>query len=241
MHAGKLPHFEKMPVRQCAALGLVCGSGDGDHGERLFTETVERTVQWLLGGSCATPGGRLDIRAWTPTRRGNEGPLLRLAAAIPRASRRSPLPKGNTPLFAPIRASMGPANFRKAMAPVAYQLERLDAIGRSRSQLAPVRGVYRAALLIAAQIKLLQAARSAVRPGLDDKISGKAKGTRWRLAGLATAAALSGPRGITPTPPTPHCATCAACTGRTGGCWLTSAARCGAAAPPISRRLCVLA
>jgi uncharacterized protein YyaL (SSP411 family) len=173
----EIPHFEKMLYDNALLLALYAEAAAAT-GERLFTETVERTVEWLLremrDGEAALYSS-LDADS-----EGHEGRFY----VWQRDSVQQALTPQEYALFAPRFGLDGPANFEGA-----WHLcvrSSLDAIAGAQQLLVDA---VRAGL-DSAQIKLLQLRDLRVRPGLDDKIL--ASWNALAITGLATAARCLG-------------------------------------------------
>ena len=173
----EIPHFEKMLYDNALLLGLYAEAAAAT-GERLFTETVERTVQWLLR-ELRDAGGAL-YSSLDADSEGHEGRFYVWQSDTVQQA----LTPQEYALFAPRFGLDGPANFEGA-----WHLcvrSSLDAIaGTQQLSVDAVR-----AAIDSAQIKLLQLRDLRVRPGLDDKIL--ASWNALAIAGLATAARCLG-------------------------------------------------
>jgi len=173
----EIPHFEKMLYDNALLLALYAEAAAAT-GERVFAETVERTVQWLLR-ELRDAGGAL-YSSLDADSEGHEGRFY----VWQRDSVEQALTPQEYALFAPRFGFDGPANFEGA-----WHLcvrSSLDSIaGTQQLSVDAVRaGIDRA------QIKLLQLRDLRVRPGLDDKIL--ASWNALAIAGLATAARCLG-------------------------------------------------
>jgi len=173
----EIPHFEKMLYDNALLLGLYAEAAAAT-GERLFAETTERTVEWLLRELRSSDGAlysSLDADS-----DGHEGRFY----VWQRDEVQQALTAPQYPLFAARFGLDGPANFEGA-----WHLcvrSGLDAIA-GKHQL-PV-DVVRAELS-GACTTLLQLRGTRVRPGLDDKVL--ASWNALAIAGLATAARCLG-------------------------------------------------
>jgi uncharacterized protein YyaL (SSP411 family) len=173
----EIPHFEKMLYDNALLLGLYAEAAVAT-GERLFADTVERTVQWMLREIHDGDGAlysSLDADS-----EGDEGRFY--------VWQRDAVQQALTPhefaVFAPRFGLDGAANFEHE-----WHLcvrASLDAIAAAR-QLSV--DEVRAALLNA-QSKLMRLRDLRVRPGLDDKLL--ASWNALAIAGLATAARCLG-------------------------------------------------
>jgi uncharacterized protein YyaL (SSP411 family) len=173
----EIPHFEKMLYDNALLLGLYAEAAAAT-GERLFAETVERSVEWMLR-ELRDAGGAL-YSSLDADSEGQEGRFY----VWQRDSVQQALTPQEYALFAPRFGLDGPANFEGA-----WHLcvrSSLDAIAGAQQLSADA---VRAAL-DSAQIKLMQLRDLRVRPGLDDKIL--ASWNALAIAGLATAARCLG-------------------------------------------------
>src|SRR3984885_14980771 len=173
----EIPHFEKMLYDNAQLLALYAEAAAAT-GERLFADTVERTVQWLLR-ELRDAGGAL-YSSLDADSGGHEGRFYVWQSDTVQQA----LTPQEYALFAPRFGLDGPANFEGA-----WHLcvrSSLDAIaGTQQLSVDAVR-----AAIDSAQIKLLQLRDLRVRPGLDDKIL--ASWNALAIAGLATAARCLG-------------------------------------------------
>jgi uncharacterized protein YyaL (SSP411 family) len=173
----EIPHFEKMLYDNAALLGLYAEAAVAT-GERLFADTVERTVQWILREIHDGDGAlysSLDADS-----EGHEGRFY----VWQRESVRQALTPQEYAVFAPRFGLDGAANFEGE-----WHLcvrSSLDSIAAAQ-QLSV--DEVRAALL-SAESKLMRLRDLRVRPGLDDKVL--ASWNALAIAGLATAARCLG-------------------------------------------------
>ena len=189
----EIPHFEKMLYDNALLLGLYAEAAAAT-GERLFAETAERTVEWMLrelrGGDGdaepADPGAAVSAAAafsagalYSSLDADSEGHEGRFYVWQPEQVQQALTPRQYA-LFAARFGLDGPANFEGA-----WHLcvrSGLDAIGEQHQlSVDAVR-----AELSGACAALLQLRAERVRPGLDDKVL-----TSWNalaITGLATAA-----------------------------------------------------
>ena len=179
----EIPHFEKMLYDNALLLGLYAEAAAAT-GERLFADTAERTVEWLLRELRGGDGEPADAGALYSSldadSEGHEGRFY----VWQRDEVQQALTPRQYPLFAARFGLDGPANFEGAW----HLCVRSgpDAIAEQH-QLSP--DAVRAELSDACAT-LLQLRAERVRPGLDDKVL-----SSWNalaIAGLATASRCLG-------------------------------------------------
>jgi uncharacterized protein len=184
----EIPHFEKMLYDNAQLLALYAESAAAT-GERLFAETAERIVEWLLremrGGSEATGDGgqRCEGALFSSLDADSEGHEGRFYV-WQREQVQQALTAQQYAVFAPHFGLDRAANFEGAW----HLCVRagIDAIaGQQQLSADAVR-----AALSGARATLLQIRARRVRPGLDDKVL--ASWNALAIAGLATAARCLG-------------------------------------------------
>jgi len=152
-------------------------------GERLFADTVERTVEWLLRELRGNADARCDGALYSSLDADSEGHEGRFYVWDREAVQQALTPQEYA-VFAPRFGLDGAANFEHQ-----WHLcvrSSLDAIAALQElSVDQVR-----ALLHSAQSKLMQQRELRVRPGLDDKVL--ASWNALAIAGLATAARCLG-------------------------------------------------
>jgi uncharacterized protein YyaL (SSP411 family) len=178
----EIPHFEKM-LYDNALLLAVYAEAAAATGERLFADTVEHTVEWLLRELRAPADVASDAALYSSLDADSEGHEGRYYVWDREAVQQALTPQEYV-VFAPHFGLDGAANFEHH-----WHLcvrSSLDAIA-AQQQLSvdQVR-----ALLRSAQHKLLQLRELRVHPGLDDKVL--ASWNALAIAGLATAARCLG-------------------------------------------------
>jgi len=178
----EIPHFEKMLYDNALLLALYAEAAAAT-GERLFVETAERIVEWLLremrGGSEAHCEGAL-FSSLDADSEGHEGRFY----VWQREQVQQALSAQQYAVFAPHFGLDRAANFEGAW----HLCVRagIDAIaGQQQLSADAVR-----AELSGARATLLQIRAQRVRPGLDDKVL--ASWNALAIAGLATAARCLG-------------------------------------------------
>jgi uncharacterized protein YyaL (SSP411 family) len=176
----EIPHFEKM-LYDNALLLSVYAEAAAATGERLFADTVERTVEWLLrelraGADADAQGDGALYSSLDADSEGHEGRFY----VWDRETVQQALSPQEYAVFAPRFGLDGAANFEHQ-----WHLcvrSSLDAIGAARQlSVDELR-----ALLHSAQDKLMRLRDLRVRPGLDDKVL--ASWNALAIAGLASAA-----------------------------------------------------
>jgi uncharacterized protein YyaL (SSP411 family) len=187
----EIPHFEKMLYDNAQLLALYAQAAAAT-GERLFADTVARTVTFLLGelrgaADPSTAEAHADVAAagalyssLDADSEGHEGRFY----VWRRETVQQALPAPQWRVFAARFGLDGPANFEGE-----WHLcvrSSLDAI--AEAQQLTVDQVRE--LLHAAQLTLLQLRALRVRPGLDDKVL--ASWNALAISGLATAARCLG-------------------------------------------------
>jgi uncharacterized protein YyaL (SSP411 family) len=174
----EIPHFEKMLYDNALLLGVYAEAAAAT-GERLFADTVERTVAWLLRELRAGADSGCDGALYSSLDADSEGHEGRFYVWEREAVQQALTPQEYA-VFAPRFGLDGAANFEHQ-----WHLcvrSSLDAIAAAQQlSVDEVR-----ALLDSAQIKLMQLRDLRVRPGLDDKVL--ASWNALAIAGLATAA-----------------------------------------------------
>jgi uncharacterized protein YyaL (SSP411 family) len=174
----EIPHFEKM-LYDNALLLAVYAEAAAATGERLFADTVEHTVTWLLRELRAGAGSRCDGALYSSLDADSEGHEGRFYV-WDREAVQQVLTAQEYAVFAPRFGLDGPANFEHQ-----WHLcvrSSLDAIAAAQQlSVDQVR-----ALLRDAQGKLMRLRDLRVRPGLDDKVL--ASWNALAIGGLATAA-----------------------------------------------------
>jgi uncharacterized protein YyaL (SSP411 family) len=178
----EIPHFEKM-LYDNALLLSVYAEAAAATGERLFADTVERTVEWLLRELRGNADARCDGALYSSLDADSEGHEGRFYVWDREAVQQALTPQEYA-VFAPRFGLDGAANFEHQ-----WHLcvrSSLDAIAALQElSVDQVR-----ALLHSAQSKLMQQRELRVRPGLDDKVL--ASWNALAIAGLATAARCLG-------------------------------------------------
>ena len=180
----EIPHFEKMLYDNALLLGVYAEAAAAT-GERLFADTVEHTVAWLLRELRAGADSGCDGALYSSLDADSEGHEGRFYVWEREAVQQALTPQEYA-VFAPRFGLDGAANFEHQ-----WHLcvrSSLDAIAAAQQlSVDEVR-----ALLHSAQIKLMQLRDLRVRPGLDDKVL--ASWNALAIAGLATAARCLGAR-----------------------------------------------
>jgi len=183
----EIPHFEKM-LYDNALLLAVYAEAAAATGERLFADTVARTVDWMLreigGGSAAGRNGDADDGALYSSldadSEGHEGRFY----VWQRETVQRALSPSEWGLFATRFGLDGPANFEGQW----HLCVRSSIESIAETQHLSIDELR--AALHSAQTKLLQLRALRIRPGLDDKVL-----SSWNalaIAGLATAARCLG-------------------------------------------------
>ena len=183
----EIPHFEKM-LYDNALLLAVYAEAAAATGERLFADTVARTVDWMLreigGGSAAGRNGDADDGALYSSldadSEGHEGRFY----VWQRETVQQALSPSEWSLFATRFGLDGPANFEGQW----HLCVRSSVESIAETQHLSIDELR--AALHSAQTKLLQLRALRIRPGLDDKVL-----SSWNalaIAGLATAARCLG-------------------------------------------------
>ncbi|MGA2862069.1 MAG: thioredoxin domain-containing protein [Steroidobacteraceae bacterium] len=183
----EIPHFEKM-LYDNALLLAVYAEAAAATGERLFADTVARTVDWMLreigGGSAAGRNGDADDGALYSSldadSEGHEGRFY----VWQRETVQQALSPSEWGLFATRFGLDGPANFEGQW----HLCVRSSIESIAETQHLSIDELR--AALHSAQTKLLQLRALRIRPGLDDKVL-----SSWNalaIAGLATAARCLG-------------------------------------------------
>ena len=183
----EIPHFEKM-LYDNALLLAVYAEAAAATGERLFADTVARTVDWMLreigGGSAAGRNGDADDGALYSSldadSEGHEGRFY----VWQRETVQQALSPSEWGPFATRFGLDGPANFEGQW----HLCVRSSIESIAETQHLSIDELR--AALHSAQTKLLQLRALRIRPGLDDKVL-----SSWNalaIAGLATAARCLG-------------------------------------------------
>jgi uncharacterized protein YyaL (SSP411 family) len=174
----EIPHFEKM-LYDNALLLAVYAEAAAATGERLFADTAEHSVAWLLRELRAGAGSHCDGALYSSLDADSEGHEGRFYVWDRQAVQQALTPQEYA-VFAPRFGLDGAANFEHQ-----WHLcvrSSLDAIAAAQQlSVDQVR-----ALLQGAQGKLMRLRDLRVRPGLDDKVL--ASWNALAIAGLATAA-----------------------------------------------------
>jgi uncharacterized protein len=174
----EIPHFEKM-LYDNALLLAVYAEAAAATGERLFADTVEHTVTWLLRELRAGPGSCCDGALYSSLDADSEGHEGRFYVWDREAVQQALTPQEYA-VFAPRFGLDGAANFEHQWH--LWVRSSLEAIAAAQQlSVDQVR-----ALLQDAQGKLMRLRDLRVRPGLDDKVL--ASWNALAIAGLATAA-----------------------------------------------------
>jgi uncharacterized protein YyaL (SSP411 family) len=178
----EIPHFEKMLYDNALLLGVYAEAAVAT-GERLFADTVERTVEWILRELRGDAAARCDGALYSSLDADSEGHEGRFYI-WQRETIQLLLSPHEWSVFATRFGLDGAANFEGEWhLCVRSSLESMAAAEQLSSD--QVR-----TLLDSARTKLLQSRALRVRPGLDDKVL-----TSWNalaIAGLATAARCLG-------------------------------------------------
>jgi uncharacterized protein YyaL (SSP411 family) len=173
----QIPHFEKMLYDNALLLGLYAEAAAAT-GERLFADTVERTVQWMLRE--ILDGGGALYSSLDADSEGHEGRFY--------VWQREAVQPALTPLeyaaFAARFGLDGAANFEGQW----HLCVRASLDSIAAAQQLSVDQVR--AVLLSAEGKLMRLRDLRVRPGLDDKVL--ASWNALAIAGLATAARCLG-------------------------------------------------
>jgi uncharacterized protein YyaL (SSP411 family) len=173
----EIPHFEKMLYDNALLLGVYAEAAVAT-GERLFTDTVERTVQWLLRE--ISDGDGAMYSSLDADSEGHEGRFY----VWQRERVQQALTAQEYAVFAPRFGLDGAANFEGEW----HLCVRASLDSIAVAQQLSVDAV-RAALL-SVESKLMRLRDLRVRPGLDDKVL--ASWNALAIAGLATAARCLG-------------------------------------------------
>jgi uncharacterized protein len=178
----EIPHFEKMLYDNALLLGVYAEAAAAT-GERLFADTVERTVAWLLRELRAGADDQCDGALYSSLDADSEGHEGRFYV-WDRETVQQALTPQEYAVFAPRFGLDGAANFEHQWhLCVRSSLEAIAAL--QQLSVDEVR-----ALLHGAQLKLMRLRDLRVRPGLDDKVL--ASWNALAIAGLATAARCLG-------------------------------------------------
>jgi hypothetical protein len=170
----QIPHFEKM-LYDNALLLAVYAEAAAATGERLFTDTVERTVEWMLREIGDAGDGAL-YSSLDADSEGDEGRFY----VWQREMVQQALSASEWAVIAPRFGLDGHANFEGQWHLCVHS--SIDSIAAARQlTVDEVR-----ATLASAQSKLLRVRAMRIRPGLDDKVL--ASWNALAIAGLATAA-----------------------------------------------------
>jgi uncharacterized protein len=174
----EIPHFEKMLYDNAQLLGVYAEAAAAT-GERLFADTVESTVAWLVRELRAGADSGCNGALYSSLDADSEGHEGRFYVWDREAVQEALTPQEYA-VFAPRFGLDGSANFEHQ-----WHLcvrSSLDAIAAVQQlSVDEVR-----TLLHSAQVKLMQLRDLRVRPGLDDKVL--ASWNALAIAGLATAA-----------------------------------------------------